>query len=360
MTPLEQELARVIAAEGPLPLSRFMAEALGHPKYGYYTTKEPFGAQGDFVTAPEISQMFGELVGLWCAQTWSDMGAPSPCLLVELGPGRGTLMADALRAAAALPAFRAATAVHLVELSPRLRERQRQTLANIDIAWHDSISSLPAGPAVIVANEFFDALPIRQFHHAADGWHECMVGLADNALALVLSPATVPEHAIPPALRDAPQGSILELSPAREEVMRQLAQRIAEQGGALLVADYGHTRSAPGDTLQAVRAHEPVPVLSTPGEADLTAHVDFQALAEAAAGAGAAVHGPVSQGDWLRRLGLEQRATALKARATPQQAAAIDAAATRLTATDQMGRLFKLLAITGPDAAVPAGFEGSA
>lgn len=374
-TPLATELARLIAAEGPLPLSRYMAEALGHPRYGYYTTKEPFGVRGDFVTAPEISQMFGELIGLWCAQTWADMGGPEGALLVELGPGRGTLMADALRAAAALPLFRDSLAVHLVETSPRLRERQREALSGIEVAWHDSIDDLPPGPAFIIANEFFDALPIRQFQRDEDGWHECMVGLADNELALLRSPAAVPDALIPPALRAAPTGSIAELSPAREEAMRQIAARLADQGGAALVIDYGHAQSGPGDTLQAVRAHEPVPVLSAPGEVDLTAHVDFQALAEVATGAGAATYGPVAQGDWLLRIGLAQRAAALKARATAAQAEAIDAAVARLTETEQMGTLFKVLAIIGPssrsrpqrrgevdradrpDQAWPAGFE---
>ena len=360
MNPLAAELARLIAADGPLPLSRFMAEALGHPKYGYYTTREPFGTDGDFVTAPEISQMFGELVGLWCAQSWLDRGGPAPCALVELGPGRGTCMADALRAAAALPAFRAALTPHLVEMSPRLRERQRLTLAGHDAVWHEDIATLPDGPALIVANEFFDALPIRQFQRAADGWHERVVGLQDCALALALAPGTMPESLLPAPLRNAAPDSIVELSPARSSMMRQLAERIVSQGGALLAIDYGYAPSAAGDTLQAVRAHRPVPVLETPGKADLTAHVDFQALAEVATEAGATVHGPTDQGDWLRRMGIKERAAALQSKASPEQAQAIDVAVARLTEPAQMGTLFKVLAVTGPDDPAPAGFEGAA
>lgn len=359
MTALARQLARLIAADGPIPLSRYMAEALGHPTLGYYQTREPFGADGDFVTAPEVSQMFGELIGLWCAQTWSDQGRPNPCHLVELGPGRGTLMADALRAARSLPDFLDAVRLHLVETSTRLRKRQAESLAGHCPHWHDSVASLPDGPVLVIANEFFDALPVRQFQRAQDGWHERMVGVKDGELTLVLSPAAAPPGAIPAALRGATVGAIAEFAPASAEVIGLLSGQIARNGGALLAIDYGHATSAPGDTLQAVRGHQPVPMLSTPGEADLTAHVDFQFLREAAEASGAVTYGPVGQGDWLRRIGIEPRAVALKASAEPAQAEAVDAALARLTGPEQMGTLFKVLAVAGPDSPVPAGFEGA-
>nr|WP_256515204.1 class I SAM-dependent methyltransferase [Alsobacter ponti] len=351
-----RDIAALIAAEGPISVARYMALCLGHPRHGYYMTRDPFGEAGDFITAPEISQMFGELIGLWCADTWGRLGAPARLRLVELGPGRGTLMADALRAARVLPAFRAALDVHLVETSPVLRERQRRTLAgaNIEPTWHDDVSTLPAGPMLVVANEFFDALPLRQFVRTPRGWCERLVGLgADDRLAIGLSPE--PEPALTLA---APEGAVLEVAEASAALMRRLAARIAREGGALLAIDYGHAASGLGDTLQAVKGHRFVDPLAEPGEADLTVHVDFAALARVARAEGAAVFGPTTQGSFLEALGLSARAAVLK-RAPTADAAGIDAAVSRLAGTgaEDMGALFKAIAVTQPGLDGVAGFD---
>ncbi|MDJ1159284.1 SAM-dependent methyltransferase [Chelatococcus sp. SYSU_G07232] len=356
-TPLAAELKRHIALEGPISVERYMALCLGHPRHGYYMTRDPFGARGDFVTAPEISQMFGELVGLWAAETWRLMGGPARLNLVELGPGRGTLMADALRAARALPAFREALAVHLVETSPVLRERQQVALASSGITptWHATVDSLPDGPLVVVANEFFDALPVRQYQRTERGWCERLVGLGDDgALAFGLAPE--PEPALTLA---APVGSVREVAAASGEVLRALAGRIVRFGGAALVVDYGHVASGFGETLQALKGHAFVDPLAEPGEADLTVHVDFTALACEALAAGAAVHGPVMQRDFLLALGLAERAGMLKRRAAADQARAIDAAVARLTDAGKtgMGRLFKVLAVASPALPLLPGFD---
>ncbi|NYZ14129.1 class I SAM-dependent methyltransferase [Azospirillum sp. RWY-5-1] len=366
---LARRLARRIALEGPLTVAAFMAEALGHPTLGYYTTRDPFGEGGDFVTAPEVSQMFGELIGLWCIDLWARMGGPSPVRLVELGPGRGTLMADALRAASLVPDFRNAVAVHLVETSPVLRERQRRTLAPFPLAhggvrWHDRLEDVPDGPALVIANEFFDALPIRQLQKTEHGWTERLVDVDpesthdDPRFRFVLEAFGSPAAGLAPErLAGAAPGSVFEICPAAEAVARSLAARLATQGGAALVIDYGHGRGpALGETLQAVRRHAFAPVLEHPGEADLTAHVDFTAIAAAARAAGAESFGPVDQRDLLLGLGILQRADALKRNATPPQAAAIDAALDRLLGPDGMGTLFKALAIATPGLGAPAGF----
>ncbi len=357
MTPLGREIARLVAADGPITIARYMAMCLGHPVHGYYMTRDPFGASGDFVTAPEISQMFGELVGLWCVETWQRMGAPASIRLVELGPGRGTLMADALRAARLVPAFLDAAQVHLVETSPVLRERQAATLAGCGrpVAWHNAVEEVPEGPAIVLANEFFDALPVRQFVCTARGWCERLVGL-DTAGALSFGLSAEPE----PALRlTAPEGAVVEVADAGAGVIAALAARLCSSRGAVLAIDYGHAGAGFGDTLQAVRRHAFVDVLAEPGEADLTVHVDFAALARAAAGADVLVHGPVTQGAFLRALGLDARAAALSRRADESGAAAIKAARHRLAdaGPGSMGGLFKVMAVT--DTALPelAGFD---
>ena len=343
---LSAELARLIRHIGPIPVSRFMAEANGH----YYTTRDPFGARGDFITAPDISQMFGELIGLWCAEVWGAIGQPARFTLAELGPGRGTLMADALRAAKVVPGFRDAAAVHLVETSPVLRERQGLTLADATPTWHDAIDTLPDGPLIVVANEFFDALPIRQFVRAATGWHERLVDVAaDGTFQFVLAP-----QALADGPRQAAAGSVLEICPAAQGIMQQLARRLMREDGAILVIDYGPPT---GDSLQAVRAHRRHAVLDAPGEADLTALVDFAALAAAAGSAGAQAWGPVPQGEFLRRLGIEQRAALLTAKASAAQASAIAAALQRLTDAAAMGTLFQASAVTRFGATPPPGFE---
>jgi len=359
VTALLDLLRRRIAVGGPLTVAQYMAEALGHPRHGYYIRQDPLGAAGDFTTAPEISQVFGELIGLWCADLWQRMGAPDPVLLVELGPGRGTLMQDALRAAGrAAPGFRAALRLHLVETSPVLRAAQAARLADANPAWLDRLADLPDGPALVVANEFFDALPIRQWRRGAKGWHERLVGWDETAgrLRWELSGRADPGLAlIPESVWGAPEGSIAEACPAGLSHAALLARRLAQQGGAALIVDYGPARSAPGDSFQAIRRHAFADPLEAPGEADLTAHVDFQALAEAATQAGAAAHGPVPQGAFLEALGLQARATQLKT-ASPTRAAEIDTAVERLAGPQQMGTLFKALGLTAPGLGTPAGF----
>ncbi|MBV9076915.1 MAG: class I SAM-dependent methyltransferase [Methylobacteriaceae bacterium] len=348
MTPLEILIREMIATEGPMPVSRYMALALGHPTHGYYVTRDPLGAAGDFTTAPEISQMFGELLGLWAAETWTRMGRPDPVRLVELGPGRGTLMADAIRAARALPAFRDALRLHLVETSPVLAEAQRARLApsGRPAAWHPQLDEVPEGPAIILANEFLDALPIRQLVRTERGWHERLVGLGENRLAFGL--ASEPSSGMPSG---GQPGDVLEIGAAAAEVARTLAARFARHPGAALLIDYGHARSGFGDTLQAVRRHAATDPLAEPGEADLTAHVDFAAFLRAGEAAGAVPHGPVRQGDFLLALGITARAERLGRGASPDAGANVRTALARLTGSGpgEMGALFKAAALSSPD-----------
>jgi NADH dehydrogenase [ubiquinone] 1 alpha subcomplex assembly factor 7 len=364
MNALENLIHEMIIESGPISLETYMMLALAHPAHGYYASRMPLGAQGDFITAPEISQMFGELIGLWCAAVWRAMGGPRPFLLAELGPGRGTLMADALRAARAAPDFASALSPHLVETSDLLRQCQRAALAPLGVsaAWHKTAAELPDGPAIIIANEFFDCLPVRQYVRTPSGWHERLIGLdGEGHLRFGLAPD--PEPGL--AAKGEP-GDVLEVSFAGARLMTQLATRIAGQGGALLAIDYGYNAPSRGETLQAVKEHRFADPLRDPGEADLTAHVDFLALARAARAAGAKVHGPVPQGEWLMRLGIYERAASLKRNASEHQSAAIESAILRLAGGPQstdprdMARLFKVLAVTGPDAGVPPGFEAAA
>lgn len=354
MNALQAKIEAEIAREGPISLARYMALCLTDPEHGYYRHGTPIGAKGDFTTAPEISQMFGELLGLWCAVTWRQMGAPSAINLVELGPGRGSLMADCLRAGRQIPDFVPACALHLVEAGEDLRAAQRGALQGYDVCWHEDFATVPAGPALIIANEFFDALPVRQFIRADLGWVERLIepGLSFGQ--------GVERHEMPESLANAPAGSIVEISPAREELASQIARRIAAEGGAALIIDYGHARSGIGDTLQAVRRHAPHDPLKAPGEVDLTTHVDFEALERAADGHDVAVHGPISQRRFLRALGIDARAAMLMKRAEPGAAAEIEGAHNRLTAPSAMGELFQALAICGPGLPTPAGFEALA
>ena len=352
-TPLAREIARMIALDGPITVERYMGLCLSHPQYGYYMTRDPLGLEGDFITAPEISQMFGELIGLWAAQVWLDRGAPSPLRLVELGPGRGTLMADALRAARVAPGFLDAISVDLVETSPVLVEKQKRVLANapVDCHWHTSLDTVPDGPAIIIANEFFDALPLRQFVRQEGAWRERLVGLGDDgSLSFGLAPE--PNREIDVKGRE---GAVVEWPMAGIAVMRDLSTRLVQQGGAALAIDYGHIRSGLADTLQAIRNHGFTDVLAEPGEADVTAHVDFSQLAAAARSVGAEVTQPVTQGAFLRALGIDARAEALTTSA-PERAAEIEAARVRLTAAtpEAMGGLFKVLGVSAPgDPALP-------
>ncbi|WP_340107677.1 class I SAM-dependent methyltransferase [Pikeienuella sp. HZG-20] len=349
MTPLGALIRRQIAATGPMTLHDYMALCLAHPEHGYYMTRDPLGAKGDFTTAPEISQMFGEMIGLALAQTWLDAGAPAPARLVELGPGRGRLMADALRAARVAPGFAEAAEPWLVEISPALRAEQARLLPGA--RWAERLEEVPEGPLFLIANEFFDALPVHQYEMTAKGWAERMVGLSEGRLILGLQPSPLP-------LGPAPLGAIRERNPAAEAAAAGIGARIARDGGAALIVDYGYGETPPAgaDTVQALRKHRFADPLDAPGEADLTAHVDFGALRAAATGAGAAASALIAQGDWLARLGIGARAAALAA-ARPDQAASVAAALHRLTDPGEMGTLFKALALFPPGGPPPPGFD---
>jgi NADH dehydrogenase [ubiquinone] 1 alpha subcomplex assembly factor 7 len=356
VTRLGLEIRAMIEADGPLTVERYMSLCLQHSTLGYYTTRDAIGRTGDFITAPEVDQMFGELIGLWAAQAWIGMGAPPVVRFVELGPGRGTLMADALRATRIVPGFHEAARVDLVETSPRLRAEQRDKLegAATHLAWYPTIADLPPGPAIILANEFFDALPVRHYLRGESGWHERLVGLGDDG-ALRFGAAHEP---ISIEAAAGTPGQILEVGHAAIAAMKSFAARLVRDGGAMLVCDYGHAATAIGETLQALARHAYADPLAAPGEADLTTHVDFAALARAATDAGAKAHGPIAQGAFLGRLGIHERAAALKRRADTAQAEAIDAALARFTApTSSMATLFKAMAITSSAAPVPPGFE---
>jgi SAM-dependent MidA family methyltransferase len=360
---LDEAIRSRIATAGPMPVAQYMALCLVHPEHGYYMRGDPFGRGGDFITAPEISQMFGELIGVWAAAVWSMMGSPRPVRLVELGPGRGTMISDALRASRAVPEFRQAITLHLVEASPVLQQHQRRSLQAVDVPveWHASLARVPDGPAIVFANEFFDALPIHQAVKQADGWHERVIEIGDDG-RLVFGAAAAPmrhlDAILPPDAQETAPGAIFEWR--SETAACELARRIG-RGGAALVIDYGHVKTGLGDTFQAVRAHRFVNPLADPGLADLTAHVDFQALASSAERAGARVHGPIEQAVFLRRLGIEVRALALKTKASPAQAVEINAALARLTAGGPtgMGALFKVLGLADPKIGRLPGFETS-
>jgi SAM-dependent MidA family methyltransferase len=362
IAPLEFEIRRRIEAAGPMPVGEYMALCLADPRHGYYVTRDPIGAAGDFTTAPEVSQMFGELIGLWMAAVWTRMGSPANVRLTELGPGRGTLMKDALRALNVMPAMREAIVVHLVEMSPVLRAQQQRTLDGLPmpVYWHDTLDDVPPGPAIIVANEFFDAIPINQAVKTADGWRSRCIEIDDKgALAFAAAGEPIPhfEMLLPEAVRAAAPGSIFEWR--ADASAMALGRRIARDTGAALVIDYGHAESAIGETLQAVARHAYADVLRAPGNADLTAHVDFQAFARAVEAMGAVAHGPVAQSQFLRRLGIDMRASKLKAKATAAGAASIDADVTRLIGVGRrdMGLLFKAAAFAHKTLGVPPAFE---
>ena len=344
-----------IRTTGPMSIASYMGLALTYPRTGYYSGSDPLGAKGDFITAPEISQMFGELIGFFIVNAWQQLGEPPSFTLLELGPGRGTLMQDALRVAARAEGFIDAKHLQLFETNPALRQMQAERLGQYDPYWASEIDAVADDPLIVVANEFFDALPVRQFVRAPDGWHERLVGLRDGNRAFGLSPTPLPATAMPPALADAPLGAVYEVSLAAADAMQRLGTLIAAQRGALLAIDYGYERTQPGETLQAVRRHAFADPLEAPGEADLSAHVDFEALGTVAMGLGLKVEPLATQRDFLARLGIVERATAL-ARANPGQLDAIGASLRRLTHEDEMGTLFKVFCASAGDIE-PIGFS---
>lgn len=359
-SPLQSEIKTLIKASGPMPVWRYMELCLTHPKFGYYVSRDPLGREGDFTTAPEVSQMFGELLGLWAASVWKAIGSPPLLRLIELGPGRGTMMADALRALRVLPPLYQSLSIHLVEINPVLRDKQKSTLSGArNIAWHDSIDDIPDGPTIILANEYFDVLPIHQMVKRETGWHERTVDI-DASGKLVFSAAAEPtprfEVLLPPLVRAAPVGAVFEWRPDAE--IMKIATRVRDQDGAALIIDYGHVRSDAGDTFQAIARHSFTDPLKDPGQADVTAHVDFQALVRAAEDLGARVHGPVPQGEFLKRLGIETRALTLMAKASHEVSEDISGALKRLTGGGRggMGSMFKVLAVSEPNLTSLAGF----
>jgi NADH dehydrogenase [ubiquinone] 1 alpha subcomplex assembly factor 7 len=335
MTALTEIIRNLIVEEGPMPLDRYMALCLGHPAHGYYMTRDPFGEDGDFTTAPEISQVFGELLGVWVAQAWAAIGSPSRFALVELGPGRGTLMADMLRVLSKMEACRKAAKVHFVEMSPVLRAAQLEKVP--DATWHDSVSSLTALPTIVIANEFFDALPIRQVERIDGAVFERRVVVKDSGLAVAR---------VPSANRMAQDG-VLEDSTIRNTIATHLGDHLKTVGGAGLIIDYGHVQSAMGDTLQAMKDHKYCAITEYPGEADVTSHVDFEALGKGFAKGGAKVLGVLTQGDFLEAMGLPARTEVLARTASGATKQNLVLASERLAHPDQMGQLFKVMAVAG-------------
>lgn len=349
-TALKARLRDRIKASGPLSIADYMATCLSDPTHGYYTTQRVFGRQGDFTTAPEVSQMFGELIGAFCLSAYEHMGAPESFNLVECGPGRGTLMADILRTAKLRPAFLSGAHLTFLEISPKLRDQQRKAVRNahVEPTFVERVDQLPDGPTIVIANEFFDALPIHQFMKSDKGWNERKIGLDEqDNLQFGLGVNELPLDHIPVSLRDSAPGSILETQPAANATAQQIASHLKQHGGVGLFIDYGYAASSTGDTLQALYKHEYDDVLAHPGEADLTAHVNFEALAKACTAAGATVFPMLEQGEFLLRMGLLERAGQLGTGKSHQEQETIRDAVERLAAPDQMGTLFKVLGITG-------------
>ena len=360
LSALHGVIRRLITSAGPMPVWRYMQLCLTHPQHGYYISRDPLGREGDFTTAPEVSQMFGELIGLWAASVWRAMGSPPQLQLIELGPGRGTMMADALRALRVLPPLYQAISVHLVEINPVLREKQRNTLTGVrNVNWHYGLDEVPPGPSIILANEYFDVLPIHQMVKRETGWHERTVEIDDKgklSFGYAEDPTPLFEVLLPALVRAAPVGAIYEWRP--DNAIMTLARRVRDDHGAALIIDYGHLRSDAGDTLQAIAQHSFADPLKNPGQSDITAHVDFQALARGAEDVGARAHGPVTQGEFLKALGIEARAQTLTAKATLEAAADVNGAMQRLIGNGRggMGSLFKVLGISDPALGPLVGF----
>lgn len=348
MNRLEPIIRAQIAAQGPLTMAAYMELALQHPEHGYYRVRKPVGRVGDFITAPEVSQMFGEMIGVWAAEAWRNLGKPPAFALLELGPGRGTMMADLLRATARVPGFAEAKRLYLLESDAALRDEQKTRLSGYTPTYIAALDDLPDLPLIVVANEFFDALPVRQFEQTFRGWAERCVGVENDKLARVLRPLTEAElPLVPEPLRNHAPGTVAEVSPQAQHFARDLAARLKRKGGIALIIDYGYVAPPLAPTIQAVSRHAFADILAAPGEIDLTAHVDFAALAAAAHAADAVTTQVMGQGEFLKMLGIELRAETLKLRATPEQAADIDIALARLLSPDRMGQLFKVMEIRG-------------
>ncbi|WP_039016988.1 class I SAM-dependent methyltransferase [Halocynthiibacter namhaensis] len=357
MSALLPHLIERIQTTGPLSIAEYMQECLLHPTHGYYATRDPFGADGDFTTAPEISQMFGELLGLCLAQAWLDRDAPKSFILAEPGPGRGTLMADIMRATRSVPGFHAAANLYLIEASATLRGVQKETLADYDVTWCDAISDLPHGTLLLVANEFLDALPIRQFLRDGTGWRERRVGLPETPDTLIFGAGESTQiPALAHRLHDTKYGDLVEINAAARATATEISQRIARDGGLALLVDYGSWHST-GDTFQALKSHQFIDPLLQPGDADLTAHVDFEPLTEEAETAGIHASGLTHQGVLLERLGITGRAQALAANMTGETLDAHISAHRRLTHPEEMGTLFKALALFAKGTPPPPGFN---
>jgi NADH dehydrogenase [ubiquinone] 1 alpha subcomplex assembly factor 7 len=360
---LSQILAEKIKSKGPISVAEYMSQSLGHPDFGYYTNNNPFGLAGDFTTAPEISQMFGELIGLWCANTWVSLGKPNPFIIAELGPGRGTLMADALRALETVPECRQALNVHLVEFSPNLRIQQAKALAHINVTWHQTIYSLPHHPTIFIANEFFDALPIDQFVQHNNNWYKRLICLDSNSsesepeFIFTLSSNPQPKDLFPPSLREFNKnGTITEISLESCKIVEEIAARIDTNSGSALIIDYGYEDLSTANSLQAIYKQNYSSVLKNSGSSDLTAHVNFKLLVQSANIRDIKCWGTISQSVFLKRLGIEARACKLISSATPEQKKSILLACERLISDNQMGNLFKVLSIGDKTLGAPAGF----
>jgi len=355
-TLLGKRIARQIKMAGPMPLAEYMHVCLADPADGYYATQNPFGPKGDFTTAPEISQMFGELIGVWVLAAWQQLGNPSPVNLVELGPGRGTLMADLLRAAAISPQFIDAVQINLVETSKKLVSEQKKQLSSHKdkLTWHTALEDVPDAPMILIANEFLDAIPLRQYVKVGNQWHERVVVLDEaGALTLALGAGTLAPDYLPQHASDEGEGSMFEVSPAREALIETLAERLVKSGGAALFLDYGHAQSGFGDTFQAMKSHEYADPCAEPGLCDLTGHIDFAALERAASRAGAIAKPLMTQGEFLLSLGLLERAGALGTNQSKKFQDNLQSAVERLAHPQHMGNLFKTFAIVGTGISLP-------
>lgn len=349
--PLVKLIREKIRSTGPLTMAEYMDLSLMHPEFGYYTTRDPFGADGDFTTAPEITQVFGELIGLWCVEVWKSLGSPNPFVLCELGPGRGTLMQDALRAGSLIPEFAAAVKLYLLEASPFLKARQQEALKAYNPTHIAALTDLPDLPVITIANEFFDALPVRQFVRHKDVWRERRVTVTpQEALAYILTPADDPPEF------DLPDDSVVEVCPSADDWASAIARPIVKNTGAALIIDYGDDEVI-GETLQALSHHRPAHPLSVPGNIDLTAHVSFDPIGTAARKIGCRVRGPIPQGEWLLSLGAKERTEQLCAHADEMQQRSLRTALARLTDPAAMGTIFKVMSFTNRNASSPPGFD---